>query len=220
MKFAALIAASALALAPALAEPTPATPVAKAPADKAAAQAVAWPRTMRVVIDAGHGGMDKGLVQGGLAEKDVTLQLAVQLRAELEKRGVQVILTRASDVLMPLDARVRVSSELKPDCFVSLHQMQRPPHSLKPSPGISLFYFTPAGKPLASAMGPSLGAASALGASPAIEIQQQRFYVLRQPAPAVLVDVDWAALLSSGSQAPLVSALANGTIRFLRSQPR
>jgi N-acetylmuramoyl-L-alanine amidase len=76
-----------------------------------------------VVIDAGHGGRDVGAVgPNGVLEKDVTLQVARALRAELESRSdLEVILSRERDVFVPLTARTRLANESGADLFISVH---------------------------------------------------------------------------------------------------
>jgi N-acetylmuramoyl-L-alanine amidase len=77
-----------------------------------------------VVIDAGHGGRDPGArsVSGQIAEKDLTLALARQLRDKLVERGrVRVALTRDDDRYLTLDDRAVVARRLDAAMFVSLH---------------------------------------------------------------------------------------------------
>lgn len=76
-----------------------------------------------VVLDPGHGGIDSGAVGvGGTREKDVVLQFAREMRAELEKvPGVRVAMTRETDIFVPLDERVRVARQNNAALFVSLH---------------------------------------------------------------------------------------------------
>jgi N-acetylmuramoyl-L-alanine amidase len=77
-----------------------------------------------VVIDAGHGGRDPGArsVSGAVAEKDLTLALARELRDKLvERRRVRVALTRDSDQYLSLDERAAVARRLDAAMFVSLH---------------------------------------------------------------------------------------------------
>jgi N-acetylmuramoyl-L-alanine amidase len=76
-----------------------------------------------VVIDAGHGGRDVGAIgPSGVREKDVTLQIARALQAELEHRSdLRVILTRDSDMFVPLTARTRMANEAGADLFISIH---------------------------------------------------------------------------------------------------
>jgi N-acetylmuramoyl-L-alanine amidase len=76
-----------------------------------------------VVVDAGHGGRDVGAIgPSGVREKDVTLQVARALKAELERRSdLRVILTRDSDVFVPLTGRTRMANEAGADLFLSIH---------------------------------------------------------------------------------------------------
>jgi N-acetylmuramoyl-L-alanine amidase len=77
-----------------------------------------------VVIDAGHGGRDPGArsVSGEVAEKDLTLALARELRDDLVKRGrVRVAMTRDDDRYLTLDDRAAVARALGASLFVSIH---------------------------------------------------------------------------------------------------
>ncbi|MGB7431370.1 MAG: N-acetylmuramoyl-L-alanine amidase [Ahrensia sp.] len=76
-----------------------------------------------VVLDAGHGGIDSGAVgTGGTLEKNVTLTFAKELRERLEKAsGLEVHLTRDSDVFIRLNDRVRFARQQGASLFVSLH---------------------------------------------------------------------------------------------------
>lgn len=77
-----------------------------------------------VVIDAGHGGRDPGAtsVSGQVNEKDLTLELARELRDQLVKRGrVRVAMTRDDDRYLTLDDRALVAQRLNAAMFVSLH---------------------------------------------------------------------------------------------------
>ena len=75
-----------------------------------------------IVIDAGHGGHDPGAVNGSRQEKDDNLRLAQALRRELQARGQQVIMTRDSDMFLPLTQRSAISNNNNADMFVSLHR--------------------------------------------------------------------------------------------------
>jgi len=79
-------------------------------------------RVDRVVIDAGHGGRDPGAIGiGGLKEKDINLKLAHLLRAQLEKRGFEVVMTREKDQTLGLEKRTAHAESSGGDLFVSLH---------------------------------------------------------------------------------------------------
>ncbi len=76
-----------------------------------------------VVIDPGHGGDDAGS-RGpeGALEKDITLGVALRLRAVLENRlGLRVVLTRERDETVDLDERAAIANNNGADLFISLH---------------------------------------------------------------------------------------------------
>lgn len=74
-----------------------------------------------VIIDAGHGGKDPGAIRGSLHEKSLTLAAAKELRKILRKRKYRVVLTRETDVYIPLRRRVDISVQAGGDLFISLH---------------------------------------------------------------------------------------------------
>jgi N-acetylmuramoyl-L-alanine amidase len=86
-----------------------------------------------VVVDPGHGGIDTGARgRSGVMEDDVVLQIAEKLKALLESEGVQVVMTRASDVDLAeprtghrqrdsLEKRVAIIRDGKADIAVSIH---------------------------------------------------------------------------------------------------
>lgn len=99
---------------------------AAAPATPSAVSPVPLDRTpgiRTVLLDPGHGGDDAGARSAsGLLEKDVTLLVAMRVKALLEARlGVRVVLTRESDTAVPLDRRAAIANNNKADVFVSLH---------------------------------------------------------------------------------------------------
>lgn len=81
------------------------------------------PDSMRVMIDPGHGGRDPGAVgPTGLEEKDVVLAVGRLVREKLDRLGgFEVLMTRESDVFIPLEERTAKANEARADIFVSLH---------------------------------------------------------------------------------------------------
>ncbi len=82
----------------------------------------------KIVIDPGHGGAHTGYVgRGGLMEKDINLDVSLELARLLEDMGATVILTRATDrhfhpqVDDDLDERCRIVNSHRPDLFLSIH---------------------------------------------------------------------------------------------------
>jgi len=75
-----------------------------------------------VVIDPGHGGRDPGAIgRSGLREKDVVLEIAKELKRQLEQYGINAILTRDNDAFIPLGRRATVANNLKATFFISVH---------------------------------------------------------------------------------------------------
>ena len=74
-----------------------------------------------VVLDAGHGGFDKGARSDYGNEKEYALDVARRLRALLLAKGFKVILTRENDVFLPLELRARIANQTRDSIFVSLH---------------------------------------------------------------------------------------------------
>lgn len=77
----------------------------------------------RIVIDPGHGGRHPGCVgKGGLQEKNVVLDVSQRLKKLLEsKTDLEVILTRESDIYLPLENRPVIANQKQGDLFISIH---------------------------------------------------------------------------------------------------
>ncbi len=77
--------------------------------------------SLRVVIDAGHGGHDPGAVNGSKHESVATLAIARKVGAKLKAKGVSVKFTRTKDKSLTLQERCNISNEFGADVFVSIH---------------------------------------------------------------------------------------------------
>jgi N-acetylmuramoyl-L-alanine amidase len=76
----------------------------------------------RVVIDAGHGGHDPGAQANGVNESELTLDVATRLSRLLQKQpGVEVVMTRDTDVFVPLEERTAIANREGADLFLSIH---------------------------------------------------------------------------------------------------
>ena len=76
----------------------------------------------RIVIDAGHGGHDPGARANGVSESELTLDVALRLQKLLEKQpGVEVVMTRSTDVFIELEERTRLANRAEADLFLSIH---------------------------------------------------------------------------------------------------
>src|SRR5262245_42447048 len=75
----------------------------------------------RIVVDAGHGGAQRGAVSdSGVAEKDITLDIALRLRRLLDESLFDVLMTRDTDQTLSLEQRVAFANTSRGDLFVSI----------------------------------------------------------------------------------------------------
>jgi N-acetylmuramoyl-L-alanine amidase len=81
------------------------------------------PGLRRIIIDAGHGGKDVGAKNDAyrLYEKDLTLDVARRLKSLLQSAGYEVVMTRDSDVYVPLERRPQIANREHGDLFISIH---------------------------------------------------------------------------------------------------
>ncbi len=80
-------------------------------------------RARKIVIDAGHGGHDPGSIgRGGLQEKDLVLDVAQRVERLLrDDLGTDVVMTRSTDVFIPLEERTGIANAKGADLFLSIH---------------------------------------------------------------------------------------------------
>jgi len=92
-----------------------------------------------VVIDPGHGGRDPGAIsRKGHKEKDIVLDVALELRKLLEAgKGLKVVLTRESDIYIPLENRPVIATQQNADIFISIHANA---HRNRKRQGVETFY--------------------------------------------------------------------------------
>lgn len=74
-----------------------------------------------VVIDAGHGGYESGIIKNNLKEKALTLVIVRELEAVLKAEGRRVFLTRRIDRYLTIEERISYASKSQPNVFVSIH---------------------------------------------------------------------------------------------------
>lgn len=130
---------------------------------------------LTIVVDAGHGGNDRGTTGlQGTDEKLLTLMTAELLSAKLRAAGANVIMTRESDAYVTLRKRVAVSLQSDADAFISLHYDANPDTSIT---GFTTYYTHGNQKSLAASINEGLASTVSLrnrGAQPA------NFLVLRE----------------------------------------
>jgi N-acetylmuramoyl-L-alanine amidase len=96
-------------------------------------------KVRRIVVDPGHGGHDPGAIgAGGVREKDVVLQIGLKLAKELkDDLGLDVVMTRSTDVFLELQERTAIANQVGADLFVSVHANASPNRN---TAGIETYY--------------------------------------------------------------------------------
>src|SRR5436190_3452671 len=149
-----------------------------------AAQTDRTSENVTVVIDAGHGGHDRGGIPGQrIAEKDMTLDVAQRLRNVLAASGYRVVMTRDSDVFVPLGTRVAIANSYRNAIFVCVHFNAT---KRMGAGGIETYFYSRDSLPLASAIHHFV-----VGGAPSASrgVRRRGYYVLRKTSiPAVLVE--------------------------------
>lgn len=145
--------------------------------------APAWARPT-VVIDAGHGGHDRGGVPGDrYPEKVYTLDVSRRLEARLRQMGYRTVMTRRGDYFVPLDQRCYIANSQGNAVFVSVHFNSAPREGAN---GIETYYYSRRSGSLASAVHRSV-----VRAVPTEDrrVRSRGFYVIRNTRiPAILVE--------------------------------
>jgi N-acetylmuramoyl-L-alanine amidase len=137
-----------------------------------------------VVIDAGHGGYDRGGIPGQrVSEKEMTLDVARRLRSVLAASGYRVVMTRDSDVFVPLGTRCAIANSNRNAIFVSVHFNSA---TRRGASGIETYFYSRNSLSLASAIHHYVA-----GGAPSENrgVRRRGYYVLRRTnMPAVLVE--------------------------------
>jgi N-acetylmuramoyl-L-alanine amidase len=149
-----------------------------------ALSASAFGQSRTIVIDAGHGGFDRGGVPGQrISEKDKTLDVAQRLKRILQGQGYRVIMTRDSDVFVTLGNRCAIANAYRGASFVSIHFNCA---SRVGANGIETYYYRSDSASLAQSIHRNV---VSISPSENRGIRRRGFYVLRKTAiPSVLVE--------------------------------
>src|SRR6266513_1090315 len=150
-----------------------------------------------VVVDAGHGGKDSGAYRRyGPPEKMVTLDVAQRLNSKLRESQLKTVMTRSSDVFIPLDERVTMENGQKNAVFVSIHFNDSRRRGIR---GFETYYHSGASFDLANRIQEKL---MTIPHSANRGIHTANFRVLRNATcPAVLVECGFLSNRSEGNQA-------------------
>ncbi len=182
---------------------------------------VAPPRrkSLRVVIDAGHGGRDRGAVWGGVRESALNLRVAYRVEALLKAKGYAVTMIRRSDRYVSLGHRATIANRYGNSIFVSIHFNATKHTSVR---GIETFYVGKRGSYLAKSIQRELVKNLRTRNR---GIRYRRFSVLRQTTcPAVLVECGFISnsyersrCKTTSYQAAAARAIVSGIERYDRA---
>ena len=171
-----------------------------------------------VVVDAGHGGEDRGGIRSQkTGEKEMTLDVALRLEKLLRGKGIQVVMTRRSDVFVSLEDRATIANQYSDSLFVSIHFDAYRDSSAR---GITIYYTSGRGRNLAQEIHNEL--------LPVIKpfrsrgLKRQRFSVLRHThAPAVLLELGYLTnpieakrIRDADYRQKLAEAICAGIVRY------
>ncbi len=186
-----------------------------------------------VIIDASHGGHDKGVACAASQESQVVLQVALALQKELESAGMRCFLTRSGDYFLSDRQRVDQSNALSKAIFVSLHLNQSRAEAKGPAVYIptpvahadasqSAHAFTFQSAALAYAVQYMLSAETHLPGTGCHHVHYSLLNSLHMPSVLVCLGYasnpqEAAALTSNAYQARLTAALARGILNYARA---
>jgi N-acetylmuramoyl-L-alanine amidase len=175
-------------------------------------------RFTTVVIDAGHGGYDRGGIPSQrIPEKVMTLDVSQRLKPILEKTGYRVIMTRNSDVFVPLPTRVAIANSYPNAVFICVHFNSA---TRSGANGIETYFYSTESAPLAASI-----QAAVLGGAPSENrgVRRRGYYVLRRTTiPAVLIECGFLTNPTEGQYAESTTyrqKLAENIARGIRSRP-
>ena len=171
-----------------------------------------------VVIDAGHGGHDRGGVPyQRIGEKGMTLDVSQRLKRVLQASGYRVIMTRESDVFIPLGTRVAIANRHRGAIFVSVHFNSSRRAGAN---GIETYYYRSDSASLAASIHRNVVAGAPTENR---GIRRRGFYVIRRTAiPSVLVECGFLTNPQEGRLAQSAAyrqQLAERIARGIRRQP-
>lgn len=178
----------------------------------------------RIVVDAGHGGAESGAPGAlGVPEKDLMLLISLRLAQKLRARGAQVILSRRSDVRVPLAERPLLAEKSGAEVLLSIHANALPdgvdPRTQR---GSGVYYYQPQARALADALMSSIVRRMPDVGNDGIHYQN---LALTRPTSQLSILVETAfltdksnlrLLMSAGGRERMAESLARGLEDFYR----
>lgn len=173
-----------------------------------------------VVVDPGHGGRETGTHIGGLAEEELTLEIALRLRKKLLDRGIAAVLTRTAATTSDLWTRPYIANEIRADLFLSIHLNSGAPRT----GGTETYYTHESGRAFAQAVQSAL--VRALGTKDrGIQADPEMAVTRWAEVPAVLTELifqdyepEARQIVKPEYQDKAAEALANAIEQALRAK--
>jgi N-acetylmuramoyl-L-alanine amidase len=170
-----------------------------------------------VVIDAGHGGHDRGGVPGQrIPEKTMALDTAIRLRNVLQAAGLRTIMTRTDDTFIPLGTRVAIANgHRRGAIFISIHYNSAPRRG---ACGFETYYYSSQSARLAAAIHSRV--VRRTWRSEDRGVRRRGFFVIRRTRiPSVLVECGFltnpqegACVLRPENRQRMAEAIAAGIL--------
>ncbi|MBR1747285.1 MAG: N-acetylmuramoyl-L-alanine amidase [Clostridia bacterium] len=194
-------------------------------------------KRIKVVLDAGHGGIDAGVVgQNGTKESDFNLAMTFVLKDLLTQSGCLVVLTRSDENGLYGDVdknfkradmkkRKEIVQSADPDILISVHANKYPSSDRR---GAQVFFddFCPAGRDLAASIQDQFNTLNARHVGRTYSALAGDYYMLKLTrAPSVIVECgflsnpeDEALLNDENYRRQLAEAIACGVKEYLSNQ--
>ena len=192
---------------------------------------------LKVVVDAGHGGMDGGVVgkTTGVKESDLNLAIAFKIKEKLVDAGFEVVMTRKTEAGLygeptkgfkgrDMQKRKEIAETAQPALLLSVHQNYYPSSRQR---GGQTFYLAEneQGKVLAGEIQDGLNALYGGYSVKDRKSAKADFFMLRFPFPSVIVECgflsspkDEALLVDAFFEEKLASVVTAGVVRYIENQ--
>lgn len=173
-----------------------------------------------VILDAGHGGHDRGAAIGYVYEKHLALDTARRVEDILRRNGLKVIMTRSRDIFIPLPERAAIGNRYRNALFVSLHYNYNRSGS---GAGAETYHHFATGQTLASYIQAYLVRRTGMTNR---GVKTANFHVLRNTTrnPAVLVECGFvsnaaerARMLTGEFRARIAEGVAQGILAYRKA---
>lgn len=177
-------------------------------------------RFKTVVIDAGHGGHDRGGAWGKVYEKHLALDTAIRLEQHLKRLGYNTVMTRRGDYFLTLPQRVEIANRYKNAIFVSVHYNYTWKEGVS---GLETFYYNGEGQSLAAHVQKGMVRKTRTVDR---EAKFARYYVIRNSRnPSILIEGGFVSneqererMKSAAFRESIARGAAEGIERYNRSK--